>query len=83
MEWSPRRDLNPGPPPYQGGALPLSYMGPKANFAANSSLRAIAAVLMCRKHIPLLPIARASILHQISLLGTDLSRQRTNFAPFS
>ena len=25
--WSRDRDLNPGPPPYHGGALPLSYHG--------------------------------------------------------
>src|SRR5215204_4729170 len=25
--WSPRRDLNPRPHPYQGCALPLSYLG--------------------------------------------------------
>ena len=25
--WSPHRDLNPGPLPYQGSALPLSYVG--------------------------------------------------------
>src|SRR6185369_531635 len=25
--WSPSRGLNPGPLPYQGSALPLSYLG--------------------------------------------------------
>src|SRR5689334_4027977 len=28
--WSPEWDLNPRPPPYQGGALPLSYLGKRA-----------------------------------------------------
>jgi hypothetical protein len=27
INWSRDRDLNPGPPPYHGGALPLSYHG--------------------------------------------------------
>ncbi|MDB5161292.1 MAG: hypothetical protein JWO96_672 [Candidatus Saccharibacteria bacterium] len=27
-KWSRDRDLNPRPPPYHGGALPLSYHGP-------------------------------------------------------
>src|SRR5437763_15819404 len=26
-QWSPRRELNPRPTPYQGVALPLSYLG--------------------------------------------------------
>ena len=31
--WSPRRELNPRPLPYQGSALPLSYMGKKSCLA--------------------------------------------------
>jgi hypothetical protein len=27
LRWSRSGDLNPGPPPYHGGALPLSYSG--------------------------------------------------------
>ena len=33
-KWSERRDLNPRQPPWQGGALPLSYARPIANDAA-------------------------------------------------
>src|SRR5215472_8450463 len=28
--WSPEWELNPRPTPYQGVALPLSYLGPRA-----------------------------------------------------
>src|SRR6476469_10234292 len=34
--WSPRRDLNSGPRPYQGRALPLSYEGLRLQLAVGS-----------------------------------------------
>ena len=31
LKWCPRRELNSWPLPYQGSALPLSYVGPSRN----------------------------------------------------